>query len=333
MKIIIQLLLIAAFISTIIICVSKPTMHKSVLVYDSGYKLIPETTVMVEETEMPVMEYSPETEVVQMTANQKIDNQISALQQQMNQFIDSDERAVTTPITVTTAVQTKNKTTSMPKTASAPVQTAVQQRVITPTTATSQTYTKYGVTPPKTVTTTQTPVQDKAVQQPVTHTASAPIGSSTKYVPPASNTTQAHKTTATVTKPVTHAPQPNKVMTAQEEEIAWNVWRSNLQNQIMRDSKSRLPNVPNGTIFRFSFNVDKYGKITNVNTSSTNPAYTPYAIQYIGPVIRSYQGRSILNFPAGTNRVTTTVTGSWKISTNAKYSTSHDYNDIEKVKK
>ncbi len=331
MKIIIQLLLIAAFIATIIICISKPTMHKSVLVYDSGYKLVPETSVIVEETEIPVMEYSPETEVVQMTANEKIDNQISAIQQQMNHFIDSDERAITAPQTVTTTVQTQSKPASQTKTSKSPTQTVVQQQVI-PTTSTSQPYAKYGVTQSKTVTTSQAPIADRGSQH-TTIAPSAPIGSSTKYVSPSTTTSPARQNTTIATRPVTQAPQPNKVLTAHEEEIAWNVWRSNLQNQIMKDSKSRLPNVPNGTIFRFSFNVDKYGKITNVNTSSTNPAYTPYAIQYIAPVIRSYQGRSILNFPAGTNRVTTTVTGSWRISTSAKYSTSHDYNDIEKVKK
>jgi hypothetical protein len=307
-------------------------MHKSVLVYDSGYKFIPETSVIVEESEIPVMEYSPETEVVQMTANEKIDNQISAIQQQMNHFIDSDERAVTVPQTVTTSVQTHIKSAGQTKTSKSPAQTVVQQSVNVPADTTAQTYAKYGVTSPKTVTTTQAPVADRASQY-TTSAPSAPVGSSTKYISPSAKPSPAHHTSTTATRPISQAPQPNRVMTAQEEEIAWNVWRSNLQNQIMRDSKSRLPNVPNGTIFRFSFNVDKYGKITNVNTSSTNPAYTPYAIQYIAPVIRSYQGRSILNFPAGTNRVTTTVTGSWRISTSAKYSTSHDYNDIEKVKK
>lgn len=120
-----------------------------------------------------------------------------------------------------------------------------------------------------------------------------------------------------------------KVMTQQEETIAWNVWRSNLINQIMQDVK--LPNIPEGTIFQFSFNVDKYGKITNVQTGANPASYTPYAIQFIAPVIRSYQGRSILNFPEGTARTSTQVTGKWKMSTTRKYSTPQDFNDIEKV--
>ncbi len=130
---------------------------------------------------------------------------------------------------------------------------------------------------------------------------------------------------------VQQKPQQPKQLTQQEEQIAWNVWRSNLQNQIMKDVK--LPYVPKGTVFKFSFDVDKYGKISSVKAWSLTPNYTPYAIQYIAPVIRSYQGKDILDFPIGTQRLTTKVEGGWKISDNAVYSTPQDYHDVEKVKK
>ncbi|MCQ2957781.1 MAG: hypothetical protein MJ180_02640 [Candidatus Gastranaerophilales bacterium] len=129
----------------------------------------------------------------------------------------------------------------------------------------------------------------------------------------------------TVQKPV------QKTLTPTQEEIEWNKWRSNLQNQIMSDV--RLPIIPMGTVFKFSFDVDKYGKVSNVQTWSLTPAYTPYAIQNIAPVIRSYQGRSILNFPVGSNRVTTKVEGGWKISNRSKYSSASDFNDTEVIKK
>lgn len=116
---------------------------------------------------------------------------------------------------------------------------------------------------------------------------------------------------------------------ARQEVILWNKWRSNLQNKIMSDVK--LPIMPEGTIFKFSFDVDRYGKISNVKTWSLTPAYTPYAIQYIAPVIRGYQGRDILNFPEGSNRVSTTVEGGWKISQTAKFSTPEDFKDAERV--
>lgn len=122
-----------------------------------------------------------------------------------------------------------------------------------------------------------------------------------------------------------------QTITREQEEILWNVWRSNLQNQIMKDTS--LPVVPNGTVFRFSFDVDKYGKVSNIQTYSDTKQYTPYAIQHIAPVIRSYQGKNILNFPSGTNRLTTTVKGAWKISANTKYSTPKDYNDTEIINK
>lgn len=116
-----------------------------------------------------------------------------------------------------------------------------------------------------------------------------------------------------------------------QEEIAWNIWRSNLQNQIMQDVI--MPNVPMGTVFKFSFEVDKYGKISNVQTWSLDRRFTPIAIEHIAPVIRSYQGREILNFPVKSERTITKVEGGWKISDKSVYSTPNDYNDTEKVTK
>lgn len=123
----------------------------------------------------------------------------------------------------------------------------------------------------------------------------------------------------------------NQILTEQQEEIEWNIWRSNLQNQIMKDV--RLPIIPQGIVFKFEFDVDMYGKISNVQTWSLTSAYTPYAIQYIAPVIRNYQGHSILNFPSGSSRTQTHVTGGWKIASSVKYSTPRDFNDTEKIKK
>lgn len=130
-------------------------------------------------------------------------------------------------------------------------------------------------------------------------------------------------------------PKVERVQTSQtvnkltQEEIAWNVWRSNLQNQIMQDVV--LPNVPIGTVFKFTFEVDKYGKISNVQTWSLDKTYTPMAIEHIAPVIRGYQGRAILNFPSNSNRITTKVEGGWRISDKSVFSTPRDYNDTEKV--
>lgn len=291
LKIMLQILLVLAIISTVCICITKPVMHKSVLVYDSGYIIEPKEVTKVEETEMPLMTQPPQQQTVQITANQKIDNQISEQQNRILQYIDSESKPVTTT--------RETKTTLEPK--------KVQTSQNTVKTTSNNEVKEVQTSPVK----TNTAAQQKTVNAPVGNT-------STKT----NNHLEKQETVASV-------PEPSKILTAQEEEIAWNKWRSRIQNQIMKDSK--LPNIPNGTVFRFTFSVDKYGKVTNVKTWAEPASYTPYAIQYIAPVIRSYQGRAILTFPTGSNRYTTDFTGGWKISTNVKYSTPQDYNDIEKI--
>ena len=132
----------------------------------------------------------------------------------------------------------------------------------------------------------------------------------------------------TAVKPVTSTVKTEIKM---EEEIVWNKWRSDIQNQLMKDVQ--LPIIPQGTVFKFQFDVDKYGRISNVKTWSLTNSFTPYAIQYIAPVIKSYQGRELLNFPSGSNRTVTTVEGGWRIGKVSKYSTPNDYHDTEKVVK
>jgi len=224
-------------------------------------------------------------------------------------------------------VKTETKEIPVMEVAVKPVEkTTVVEKKVEPKVTTSKKQTtnvkQQTVTKPKQTTTvkqTVTKPQTQTVTKPVTTTVQKPIVKETVK-------TEAQKVEQKVIeKPVE---QP-KVMTQQEETIAWNVWRSNLINQIMHDVK--MPNVPEGTIFQFSFTVDKYGKVSNVQTGANPSNYTPYAIQYIAPVIRSYQGRSILNFPTGTARTTTQVTGKWRMSTTKKLSTPQDFNDIEKV--
>ena len=97
----------------------------------------------------------------------------------------------------------------------------------------------------------------------------------------------------------------------------------------MRDSRIT---APRGTVFRFSFTVNKFGQISNLKVWSDTPNYTNYAIQALKPLLLSYQGQPILNFPARTKRITTNVTGGFVVSTQDKYTTPGDYSDIERVK-
>lgn len=267
MKFILNILLILLVVSTIFVCTAKPDMHKTVMVYDSAYKLVHENITESEKKEIPVMEITVKpqetvTNVEKQTYQKPVTNNTTVNVQKIPQKIQKTQTV--TPVQKTTTQKKEN--TIVQKAEQPKVQTQKQE----------------------TVAKVETP-----------------------------------KVTTVVT------PEKPKVLTQQEETIAWNMWRSNLQNQIMQDVK--LPLLPNGIVFRFTFTVDKYGKISNLQTWSDTSAYTPYAIQYIAPVIRSYQGRSILHFPEGTARVVTDVKGGWKISDNIRYSSPQDYNDVEKV--
>ena len=119
-------------------------------------------------------------------------------------------------------------------------------------------------------------------------------------------------------------------MTEQEEIIAWNKWRSNLQNQIMNDSD--IDYAPLGTMFMFTFVVDKYGNVSNIKVECSNPNYMNVARNNVKPAIARLQKKSILNFPRGTQRTSTVVTGVFLIGTQNRYSTPNDYSGYERVK-
>ncbi|MBO6257041.1 hypothetical protein J6N69_03275 [bacterium] len=361
-KSIIQILLILAIISTICIGIIKPKMHKPVMVLNSQFSVEHDSinidenniSVMVQDTEVKsdssaVIEnqgginfVEPKIEDVQPVSftNTQTGSQGIGFENQKTSGIDNigiknnnsgiktvpskttNNSFKSTPTNIKAQPATTNK--SVVTTQQAPkidlnkivnnnqkiINTPAQNNVISPkTTHTQAENSPISTTKPKPIQSHQTQPQ---------HEIKPPIRVS-------SNTTQNSAPIAakTETKPV--------VLTAAQEEIAWNKWRSNLNNQIMKDSK--LPTMPNGIIFKYKFTVDKYGKISNVQTSSTTPGYTPYAIQFIAPVIRSYQGRAILNFPTGSNRTSTEVSGAWKISSSSKLSTPDDYHDIEKIRK
>ena len=92
--------------------------------------------------------------------------------------------------------------------------------------------------------------------------------------------------------------------------------------------------APIGTTFKFSFTVDKKGRISNLRTWAIPESYNPMAINYLKPLILKYMetNDSILNFPARTKRVITNVTGGFVISTQDRFSTPNDFSDIEKIK-
>ena len=288
-------LIVLTLIITIVIGVKQPPMHSRVLIYDSQYEI-------VDENKTPPVETVTKTEEVPTIT---VDNNLSKVQilyqEQEQPKVTQEVKKVETPKTVTKTnqkkVETAQKTT--PKVTAETQKTAVK---------TEQ-------------------KQNQKTEQKTEQKSSVQQQTQTQHN---TQTTQTPRT-QTVNQTTPAATQTVKVLTAQEEEIAWNIWHSNLQNQIMKDT--RLPILPEGTMFRFSFDVDKNGRVSNVQTWSPDSKYTPYAIEYIAPVIKSYQGKSILDFPQGSKRTTTTFDGRMKIAPIARYSTPASYHDIEKVKK
>lgn len=135
-------------------------------------------------------------------------------------------------------------------------------------------------------------------------------------------------------KPEIHQPEPkttndNPYMTEQEEIIAWNRWRSNLQNQIMRDS--RIDYAPLGTLFTFTFVVDKFGNISNIKIMCSNPNYMDIARSRVKPAIANLQRKPILKFPKGSRRTSTIFIGGFTIGTHEIYASPENYSDYERI--
>lgn len=284
MRLILNILLLIVVVSTLCICAIKPDMHKTILVFDSAYKIAPEEEAAAKNEIIPIMEQTTQPKPSVKLVEKKV-----ALPK------------VETTIKPKQTVKTTQTTNMTPKQA-----TVAQTKTVAPKPIVKQ--------------------ETKSI------TPTSVVKQETKIVTPKTETVVKQETTKpvqTVKETVTVTPPP-KVLTPQEEVVVWNEWRSKLQNKVMQDVK--LPLMPTGTIFKFSFSVDKYGKVYNLQTWAEPSSYTPYAIQYIAPVIRSYQGREILKFPSGSSRITTDVKGGWRISDNEKYSTSDNYNDIERIR-
>ena len=97
----------------------------------------------------------------------------------------------------------------------------------------------------------------------------------------------------------------NPYMTEQEEIIAWNKWRSNVQNQIMRNSN--IEYAPLGTMFTFNFVVDKFGNVSNIKVDCSNPNYMDVARNNVKTAISKLQKQPILNFQKGNQKKTKIV--------------------------
>lgn len=248
----------------------------------------------------------------------KVENTVNAERKSLKVEIPSEQTSKTEEKTIKLQPQSEEKTTKIIQSQN----TKPVQKTIT-TSKVEQTKNVMSVKQ------SAAPQQSKTVQTTLPQ-------SQIKLPPSIQQTINKTETIKTVTQPkVKQTTQPkeieieNKPLTAQEEIIVWNKWRSDLQNKIMRDSKVH---APLGTTFKFSFTVDRAGRISNLRVWSNTPAYNTIAINMIKPVILGYQGTSILNFPPRTKRIITNVNGGFVISTSNKFSSPCDFSDIEKVR-
>jgi hypothetical protein len=116
--------------------------------------------------------------------------------------------------------------------------------------------------------------------------------------------------------------------TSREELIAWNIWRSNLQNRIMELSDV---DADYGTIFFFSFKVDENKNISNVKVVATTSSGREY-IPAVRKAIFKTNHTDILTFPKGTKRKIVDFNGGFLMGAYEQYSSPSDYHDFERVR-
>lgn len=329
----IKICFIVLFIlSTVLTLSIHPPLHDPVVIEDSNFKLIrisdeiapqnmPTLTVNMPETVEVATPQTTTVEVYQQpqttqetiinvpvsqNETKKIVNVIPKQTKQETKIVKIQETPSTTKnikISTPTTNTSQNelleriaKNANKPVVVETPIETKKTVEVKTPP---KQTETK-------TVKTTPVQTQTQPIQQPKPQTQ-------TKTVQPATQTNK------------------NPYMTEQEEIIAWNIWRSNIQNQIMKDSDIGF--APQGTVFTFSFVVDKFGNVSNIKVECSHPYFMDTARAGVKPAISRLQGKPILNFPKGTQRTVTTVNGNFVISTQNIFSTPGDFSDYERVKR
>jgi len=116
---------------------------------------------------------------------------------------------------------------------------------------------------------------------------------------------------------------------SRDELIAWNVWRSNLQNQIMMESSIE---APVGTLITFSFNVSAQGNITNLKYSCSNKKYAKEARADMVRVLQNLRYTEILKFPSNTKRTNVKFKGAFLLDYSTSFSKPSDYSDYERVR-
>jgi len=120
-----------------------------------------------------------------------------------------------------------------------------------------------------------------------------------------------------------------KFKASREEVIAWNIWRSNLQNEIMMRSAIE---APVGTLITFAFDVSEDGKISNLKYTCSNKKYATAARADMVSVLKEIESSEVIQFPSNTQRKFIKFKGAFMLDYNTSFSKPSDYSDYERVK-
>lgn len=169
------------------------------------------------------------------------------------------------------------------------------------------------------------------VQQPKTVTSNKKTTSNK-----AQTTTNTSKPTQTVTEEEVKK-QLEKVLTEYEETILWNRWRANVANTVAEKLNPYFTQIiPLGTIYRYDFDVNNKGQISNIKVRLTKGYVNTYSNQgaaMINDAIKSLNGNAILAFPKGTNRTSVTVSSGIERTENSRPIDESAFNDAETILK
>lgn len=116
------------------------------------------------------------------------------------------------------------------------------------------------------------------------------------------------------------------------KDIDWNTWKSTFINQIIDDSMyiHSLDSYELGSWFYYSFNVDKYGRISNITVRSMQ--LSSIDKERIRNLIKSYEYKDITVFPANTQKTTAKVDAVVMLGNNEKKARPTDFNENEQIK-
>ena len=134
------------------------------------------------------------------------------------------------------------------------------------------------------------------------------------------------------------AAEEQKKLVEYQETILWNQWRATVCNKVASNLDKQFTAVaPPGTIYTYSFNVDKNRRITNVTVKISKGyvnASTQQGRNMIKNAINSLNLSTVLTFPSGTQRTSVKVESGIERTANQSNSlNANSFNDVETITK